>query len=438
VSRLLGRRLPPWAAHAVTVAGELVDGTDRHAYNVVVVTVPRQSSKTTAAFAVGVGRGESLSDHRAAYMAQAGVAMVRKFRSDLFRPLESSVLRPRWKVRRGAGDPGVEHRHNGSFMQGFPPADGVLRGQPFDLVIVDEAQEVGEDLGDELDATIMPTFQTRPRRQLWLLGTAPDAEHAAAYFRRYYDLARAGTPGMCLFDWGVGDDEDPMDPRVWMRRHPGLGHLPGADVEFLEFMRGQIPGQQFVREFGNVWPDPASASRATPIPLDRWNALAAPTVTHGPDRTLAFDVTVDRTHATLAGASQLDDLVPVEVLWSGPAADLDTAVLAAMRPGVRVVAGPHQSETVGRLTASGADTAALTAAEYVAACQRFADLVLAGRVAHTADPSLTAALTAAARSWRGDAWTWSARGSDADITPLVAVTLAAAEAATRTTNAAIY
>jgi hypothetical protein len=45
-------------------------------------------------------------------------------------------------------------------------------------------------------------------------------------------------------------------------------------------------------------------------------------------------------------------------------------------------------------------------------------------VRHLGQPSLTAALSGAAKRQSGDVWLWSRSSSHVDITPLVAVTLA--------------
>jgi hypothetical protein len=63
-------------------------------------------------------------------------------------------------------------------------------------------------------------------------------------------------------------------------------------------------------------------------------------------------------------------------------------------------------------------------AEYAAACQRLADLVQGARIRHAGREAVSVALSAATRSWRGDAWVWSGRRSGTDITPIVALTLA--------------
>jgi hypothetical protein len=66
----------------------------------------------------------------------------------------------------------------------------------------------------------------------------------------------------------------------------------------------------------------------------------------------------------------------------------------------------------------------LTAADTTAACATFARAVTDGTVAHRDDPRLNAAVTGARRKFAGDGWRWTRVGSDADICPLYAVSVA--------------
>ena len=70
------------------------------------------------------------------------------------------------------------------------------------------------------------------------------------------------------------------------------------------------------------------------------------------------------------------------------------------------------------------DVKLLSAAETTAACATFARAVTDGTVAHLGDPRLDDAVSAARRKFAGDGWRWTRVGSDADISPLYAVTVA--------------
>jgi hypothetical protein len=65
-----------------------------------------------------------------------------------------------------------------------------------------------------------------------------------------------------------------------------------------------------------------------------------------------------------------------------------------------------------------------SAGEYAEACGLFLDAVTDKQVHHLGTPELATAIRGASTKPLGDAWKWSRRASSADITPLVACTLA--------------
>src|SRR5262245_18052650 len=222
---LHGRTWMPWQRYVADVIGERTP-TGRYAYPLVVVTVPRQTGKTTWAFDLALGRCLTLPDYRCGYTAQTGHVTTERF-SDRFLELADGPLTARARLRRSAGTERITMPAR-SHMKAFPPKPGALRSSAMDLVIVDEAQEHGTVLGEQLDLTILPTFTTRPRRQLILVGTA--GTDSSDYLRRYLAAARDRVPGYAVFEWGATTADDPDDEAVWARVHPGLGGLTDLDA----------------------------------------------------------------------------------------------------------------------------------------------------------------------------------------------------------------
>lgn len=405
------------------MAGEL-DDAGRYAHHIVVVSVPRQSTKTTLAFDVATGRLVRYRDFRAAYTAQTGHATTARF-TDRYEQIRSSPLADRVKLRRSAGTERITYPaaaapgRPASWLKAFPPIDGALRGDALDLVLVDEAQEVDELRGHQLDATILPTFTTRPRRQLWLLGTAGDGE-SGAWFARYLTLARAGTPGVALVDYGADVDEDPADPAVWARRHPGLA----AGLTDREFLAAQLAldARVFTREYLNVWPA-ADTGRGVLDPA-AWHAArledaAAAALDRDPPAPagLAAAVDVDGARAALAVAYELDDgRTLVKLHAERP--ETSWAVLEARRlvtltrlPVTIDPAGPA-GELLDALRRAGVPVAAVSTTDAGRACGSFASDVRGARLAHLGQPALDAsALTAGARELASGAWLWRRRGA---------------------------
>jgi hypothetical protein len=74
----------------------------------------------------------------------------------------------------------------------------------------------------------------------------------------------------------------------------------------------------------------------------------------------------------------------------------------------------------------------VTANEHAQACGMIYDAVEQATLRHLGTPELDAAVKGAVKRSLGDAWAWSRKASDVDISPLVAVTLAHWGSVTRT------
>src|SRR5690606_30396163 len=91
------------------------------------------------------------------------------------------------RVREGNGDWAVEMM-NGSRLLFKARARGSGRGFSADLLMLDEAQILGEREW----AAMLPTMSARPNPQAWLAGTPPGPADDGAAFSKLRDSAREG------------------------------------------------------------------------------------------------------------------------------------------------------------------------------------------------------------------------------------------------------
>ena len=145
---------------------------------------------------------------------------------------------------------------------------------------------------------------------------------------------------------------------------------------------------------------------------------------------LAFDVSADRANACLAAAGRTAaGVTVVEVLaYRRGAAWLEEEVRTWRRahPFGVIVADSLAAGTIAdRLELAGLDVLRTGGAQMGRACANLVDQVAARSIAHRAQAVLDDTLASAGRRILGDGWAWSRRSSDGDISPLVAVTLAA-------------
>jgi hypothetical protein len=406
----------PWQRYAADVIGERTpDG--RYRYPIVVVTVPRQCGKTTWALDVALGRCLEQPDYRAAYTAQTGHVTTERM-GDRFLELADGPLAPRARIRRSAGTERVTFPGR-SYVKAFPPKAGALRSSALDLVIVDEAQEHGTVLGEQLDLTILPTFTTRRRRQLILVGTA--GTDASDYLRRYLTSAREGVPGFAILEWGFADDDDPDDEATWVRTHPGLGPL--TDLDALRGARAAMGAAGFSREFGNRWT--STADRV--IDPTAWAAVQLPPETPRPTGPLCFslDVAADRGSAAIAVATpgryvELVDNRP-GLEWLIPRC----LELHAAYPGAGWAADRFGSAgpTVDALERAGVALVVMKAGDVANAAAATLDAIVDGSLTVYPSPALTETVEGAAQRPLGDSggFAWARRLAAAPVAPLVAI-----------------
>ena len=419
---LRGTPLLPYQRDIADRVGELRSGQYRH--GTVVLLLPRQCGKTTLAFSIALGRGRTYPDYRAVYMAQTGHQTTRRF-GEMFDLLTAVPQWQRsWSTRRSSGTEHVRTLPTGSSLRASPPQGDKLRGSALDLVIVDEAQEHGDETGQELDAGIIPTFTTRPRSQLLIIGTAGTID--SAYFRRHYDAARAGTPGYLLLEVGAAPaGVDVTDPDVWWATHPGL-QAGLTTQDNLERALSVMGPTQFAREYLNRW---ALATDRAVLDVEAWARCARTSTPDQPRRGLyvAFDASWDRSSAAVVAAWMVGDVVQVEVVAHRPGTAWLTDYVADLyrrrRPTLLTDTATPAKDTTRALQARKVPVTELGTPDYTAACAELATAVTQDTIRHPDDPALTSAVQSARSRPVGDRWVFDRRTAH-DLSPLTATAVA--------------
>lgn len=400
--------------------GELnPDGSYRHP--LAVVLLPRQTGKTTMVLDLALGRCLAHTDYRAAYAAQTGHVTTERM-VERMAELTDGALAGRVRLRRSAGTERITLPGR-SYLKAFPPKAGALRSNALDLVIVDEAQEHGTVLGEQLDLTILPVFTTRPRRQLIVIGTA--GTDASDYLRRYLAAARDGLPGYCVVEYGAHDGEDTDAEQVWIARHPGIA-AGLTDVGALRTARAAMGPAGFAREFLNLW----SRTRDRVINPDDWAACLDQTATPGADGTqlcFGFDVLTDRAGAAIVVADHTGCLEVVaqapDTTWLVPRLlELQATHGAPIACGRWGASGP----AVDELERAGARLVVMSTGDEANAAAVLLDGVLRHALRVVPAQVLTDAVTGAAQKPVSDAggFTWSRSASAAPVAALVAASRA--------------
>lgn len=439
LARLRGGPPYPWQWEVAETAGEVNDQGDGFRYPIVVLSVPRRAGKTVLTLAKALRRMDMGRDVRAWYTAQRREDAAKQFRDEWAPMLDSRPsLRRLYKLRRSQGSEGIHRRHGSSRLQLFPPTENALHGMNADDVTVDEAWYFDQVTGEALEAGIRPAQLTRSWPQLWLVSAGGTIE--STWWDGWLTVGEQGTPGVALFDYGAdssADDYDPGDPQTWVRGHPSLGH--GFPIEALAHeWHTRRDVASFERAYLNVWPRPSQVVAAAGLELAEWANAAKPRLAPAPVTAIALDVARDRSWSAIAAAGPSRDgsRTVVEVLDRRPGVAWVTDGIRAARAEYRAVPVVADSLVAASIVAELARARivvdAIGASDHAKACGTFVDLLASDRLAHRSQAVLDDAVTGAARRPLGDAWLWSRSRSDVDISPLVAVTLAAWKAHTGT------
>lgn len=424
VARTLGTPLLPWQKYVADVATERrPDGS--YEYEIVVVSVPRQTGKTTLIRAMGVHR--ALSGRDVFYTAQTGKdARARWF--DLVKLLRvNAAFRDRIKVALRGGSEHVAF-WGGSVFQCFAPTPESLHGYTPPTVVIDEAFAQTGGSGELLMGAIDPAQFTIVDKQIWIVSTMGTAE--STFLHDWIDKGIEGTPRVACFVWGARDDQNPYDLDDIAAFHPGVGFQLGGKVIAPEDVLKAVEKNtraEYERAYGNR----RTVTASHLVPADSWNALTIdglqPPATTS-DLVLTFDVSAGRDQSTI-NATWLDgDRPRVKVVQAGPG----TGWLAAAVDQLRRDWTPRATAAVGngpvldvidqvnRLAGFDAVTV-LTEREYATACSAFLTAIEEATLGHDGDELLTASVVGlVTRAAVADGVAFSRRNSVGNSAPAVA------------------
>jgi hypothetical protein len=425
----------PWQRHVADVALEQDPDTGLLVYRRVVLTVPRQSGKTTLLLAAMVHRAQAFRRRqRISYTAQNRLKARQKWEDEHLPILERSQFRPLFTVRRQIGQEAIRWR-NGSIHGLEAPTEESGHGDVLDLGVIDEAFSQ-EDA--RVEQGFSPAMITRPEPQLCVVSTAGKSRAKSPYLWGKVSQGRAaveaGIPtGTAYFEWSADPDADPGDPATWWGCMPALGHTVTEAAVRGEFEEMDL--EEFRRAYLNQWLDEAPDEWLV-ISREQWEALAGPPVAPGSPVAFAADMTPDMSYGAIGVAwRDADDLVHVEV----PAGDHrpGTAWMAERlielyntwpTCAVVVAADGPASTLIPPLQAALPREVLLKpgATDRAAATGQMYEGVTDSRTwRHLGQVELTTALASARKQVVGDHWWWARKNVMADVSPLVAVTYAA-------------
>jgi hypothetical protein len=346
------------------------------------------------------------------------------------------------------GDLSIKHTHGEEGIEFANPrrrvtfqtrTKGSGRGLTCNTLYGDEAMFFAEFQ----HGALKPTLSAVHNPQVWYAGSAVDQEiheHGLVFARVRERAIKGDDPDLIYFEWSAGNgepekdhpsavfEETAVDPAAWAQANPALGIRIRPEVIAAE-QRSMAPRSFAVERLGvGDWPDP-NAIVSTMIRLEDWNALVDSSSSMEAVDALAFDVSPDRRASIAAVGANLQELWHLEVIDNREGTSWLPARVAELverhRPRV-VVCGAHSpaSGFIAKIEELGVKVRELSTDEHSQACGRFVDAVGERGLRHPGGSVLAGAIRGAKARPFGDAWLWSRRNSDVDISPLVAGTLA--------------
>jgi hypothetical protein len=291
----------------------------------------------------------------------------------------------------------------------------------------------------------MPVISAQPDPQIWYMGSAVDQTimEDGVVFARVRDRALNGnTDRLAYFEWSL-DAETPDEVELELPRdllklaaaNPAYGIRISAD--YLEAEWRELDARTHAVERGGVgdWP-PVDGSSGQVIPVALWDALASEPVAIVGPVSFAFDVTPDRSASSIVAAGlRPDGVLQAEVVEHRAGTSWVAArvveLAAKHRPSTVLCDGTGPAGSlIYQIEQQGIEVDAIAAGDHAKACGHLYDLVIEQQIRHLGSPDLRSAIKGATKRPLGDAWAWSRRSSNVDISPLVSATLAAWAAST--------
>lgn len=307
---------------------------------------------------------------------------------------------------------------------------GSGRGFTGDLIVLDEAMILSRDAV----AAMMPTLSARPNPQIWYTGSAPFAESEVWHSvrRRAMETIESGESGRLAWcGWEAPAGADPADRDVWLATNPAVGYR--ISPEYLEAEFGALDHESFLRERLSV-ADSGSAGGHMIDPVV-WLSRADRGSVPAGGLVLGVDVQPGSMSAAVGVAGvRVDGVRHVEVIDVRPGTGWvvsRVAEVVSRNRDICAVALDPRSPAGGLLaqlqTVLDVPVVEVGSAGHGQAVASLLQHVANGSVAHLGQPLLDAAVEAARPRRMGDAQAFSRSSSDANIAPLVAVTLALGE-----------
>lgn len=390
------------------------DGEGRFSAKTVSLSKPRQNGKSYAAryYAAWMAAVEG---KKVLYSAHHGktVRKMFKFLCGIFEdnPDFKSMLVPGGRgIYKAAGSEGI-YLTNGGMIEFSTRTNSGGRGETYDVIIIDEAQELTDEQLEALKPTTLASESGDP--QMIYLGTPPNEKCPGTVFRDLHDRAHEGTSGGAWWmEWAATEVGDPHDIDRWYECCPALGYRIREDV--LADAADTTRPDGFAREYLGWWNKRIGSNAA--IDEDDWGACKTDDPPKDGILSCAVKFSPDGKIGVLAVCRKPKDAPPhVEIVsarstshgvkyfadWIDQRQDKLAQATVDGLAKADALMQKLADRGVSKRIAKKAKTA-----DVVAACSMFEDAVSEGQLTHFGQPGLDDSATKCTRRKIGNAGGW--------------------------------
>lgn len=330
-------------------------------------------------------------------------------------------------IYKAAGSEGI-YFANGGMIEFATRTDGGARGETYDVIIFDEAQELTDEQYDAVVPTTIASESGDPQKIY--LGTPPGPKCAGTKFRDLHDKVHAGNSiGIWWIEWAATSIPDMSDPMAVLelvyQTNPAMGYRIKEDV-MLDVIHAATNPDGFAREFLGWWVDLNENVNAV-ITVAEWNACAVKHPTREGDVTYAVRFSPDGKTAAMASCHYKQGGVPfVYVVETRSMAHglgwfVDTLASNWEKAKLIVIDGQANAQTLyNRLVEAGVKKKALRLAkstDATSAYSGFLNAVREGHVTHFGQPTLDRSATGSEKRLIGKSGGWGFESTEtADAT----------------------
>lgn len=303
-----------------------------------------------------------------------------------------------------------------------------------DVIIFDEAQILTEKALEDM----IPTANAAKNPLIIHMGTPPRPVDPGEVFAERRTAGLNHDPDSVWIEFGADRDCDTADPDAWAQANPSYPHRtkPTAMLRMLK----NLGEDSFRREALGIWDQDSEHAAIDP---ELWAQAATVERKPGGWTAMAVDmpphrgwITIGACQAYADGTAHIDIAALKGVRRHGTG--WPVAYLADRWPRLAAVVIDAQSPAtvlIPPLKAAGIDVTVTGASDMGKACGRMLDMLQYHELTHKAGRQPLDQAAAGANIRRigtGGAFGWNKLGSDVDISPLVATTLALHGAVTST------